>query len=813
MSDIQQEIRHAARQLRLHPGFTVAAVLCIALGIGANTATFSIADAFLFKTADVSAPDQLVRLYINWSSGLKHASFSYPDYADLRDDNDVFTGLVAEAIRPFHLSTGERNEKIWGSIVSGNYFSELGIKLAKGRGFLPEEDQTPGTHPVAVLSYGLWQSRFAAADDIIGKEILINNHKVTVVGITKEGFLGTNSGIGTAIWVPMMMQEQLVPGSNLLESRGNHWISPVIGRLKPGVTIEQADASVNRYMAGLIELYPDTNTGTSVAMFVEAESGLHPVVRSGFVGFLTLMFAVVGFILLLACANVAGLLVARLASRYKEIGVRLALGASRGQLVRQLFAESLLLCLLGGVCGLGIGLLLIRLVGSFTPPSEFPLALNLSLDLRVLTFTLLASLVTGVLFGLAPAYTTARQELALALREGASSLGGQSSKLRKLLVIGQVALSLMLLVGAGLAVRSLDSTRKLDLGCNPDNMLVASIDLGLQGYDEAQGRQLKQSLREQVGRLPGVEAASWANVIPLNFTSQQTSAIPEGFVIPEGQNEPSIDFNIVDEGYFQAMGIPILRGRAITEQDDTEAPPVLVINQAFADRFWPGEDPIGKLVRRGDQDHEVVGLVKTGKYFSIGEDPKPYMYRSGHRDYRGALVLHVRTEGDPSGYFSSVRSQVRGLDLTLPVSELRTMSSAMDMALLPSRMAAGVVSAFALLALLLAAIGLYGVIAYSVSRSTREIGIRIAIGARSFDVQWLVLRRGMLLTVVGLATGLIGGLLLTNMMARVLYGVSAVDPLAYLSGIILLTLVAFVAILLPAHRATRISPVVALREE
>ena len=444
-----RDIRYGFRQLRQNPGFAVAAVLCISLGIGANSATFSIADALLFRTADVKEPERLVRLYISWASGLKYGSFSYPDYVDVRDKSDVFEGLVAEAIRPFHLSTGEQNERVWGSIVSGNYFSELGVDVALGRGFLPEEDQTPGAHAVAVLSHGLWQRRFGAAPDIIGKNIVLNSHPFTIVGVTKEGFLGTMSGIGTGLWVPLMMQQQLIPGSNLLESRGSHWMNPIIGRLKPGVTPEQARASTNTLLAHLAEEYPDSNTGTSVALFREAESGLHPIMRSGFAGFMALMFGVVGLILLLACANVAGLLLARFATRRKEISLRLAIGANRGQLIRQLFSESLVLALVAGGCGLLLGIGLTRLVGSFRPPADFPLEIQLDPDIRVLGFTFVATLLTGVFFGLAPAISATRQDLVSSLKESASAMGGRSSRFRQALVVGQVALSLILLLGAG----------------------------------------------------------------------------------------------------------------------------------------------------------------------------------------------------------------------------------------------------------------------------------------------------------------------------------------------------------------------------
>lgn len=813
MHDLLKDIRYAVRKLKSNPGFAIAAILCVALGIGANTATFSIADAILFKSTNVEDPESIVRLFVNWSSGLKHASFSYPDYADLRDRNDVFDGLVAETIRPFHLSTGESNERVWGSVVSGNYFSVLGIDLALGRGFAPEEDQTPGTHPVVVLSHGLWQSRFGGARDIIGRDIFLNSREFTVIGITEEGFLGTNAGLATALWAPIMMLEQLWPGANRLEQRGNHWINPVIGRLKPGVSMEQALAASNAVMAQLTEEFPDSNEGKTLEAFSDSKSSLHPMVRDGFKGFMLLVFVVVGFILVLACANVAGLLLARFAAREKEIGIRLAVGVGRARLVRQLFAESLVLSFIAGAIGLALAYFLVRFVGSFSPPSDFPFSIDMGINLRILGFTFLATLFTGVLFGLAPALTAARQDFMRSLREGTSSAGGRVSKMRQVLVVGQLALSLMLLVGAGLATRGLDNARKLDLGFNPENQFVASLDLALQGYEEADGIEFRRALRRRLEAWPDVVAVGFADVIPLNLASQQNGAVPDGFVVPEGESSPSIDYNTVDHGYFDAIGVPILRGRAFTEQDDTESGPVLIINQAFADRYWPGEDPIGKRVRTRGDDHTVVGLVPTGKYFSIGEDPKPYMYYCVHQIYRGTSVLHVRTRSNPSQHFGALRSEVRQLDSTLPVSDLKTMHAALGLALLPARMAAGVVTAFAVLALLLASVGLYGVIAYSVGQRTREFGIRMALGAQTGDVLQLVLRRASKVTVIGLGVGLALGIALAKLMTTVLYGVSALDAMAYLTAIVALAAVAFSATLLPARRASRVSPVVALKNE
>lgn len=812
MKDLVRDLRYGLRQLWKSPVLTLAAVLCIALGIGANSATFSIANAILWRQSMVREPDRLVRIFVTWSSGLKYGSFSYPDYLDVRDKNDVFAGLVANSIMPFHLTAGDRNERVWGAVVSGNYFSELGLNPELGRNFLPEEDSTPGGHPVAVISDGLWQRRFGADRSVIGRTVLLNARPYTIIGVAPRGFYGTNTGLGQEIWVPITMTGQLGDARRSLTSRGNHWIQPIIGRLKPGVTIEQASASVNNLVAHLAEEYPNTNKGTSAQLLWDADSSLHPMVRDGFVKFMRLMFGVVGVILLLSCTNVAGLLLARSSSRRKEIGIRMALGADRPRLIRQLLAESVLLSLFAGGVGLLLAGWLTRLVQSFSPPSDLPIRLEIGLDWSLLAFTFAVTVVTGVLFGLTPALSTTKTDLVTVLKEGNPVQLAGASRLRRILVAGQVALSLALLIAASLVVRSLQNARNLDPGFNPDNQLVGTLDLGLQQYDEAKGRQFIRTLRDRLKNLPGVQAVGFADNLPLNLSSSQTSARPEGYTPPRNANDPSIDFATVDYGYFAAMAIPVLRGRGFSETDNIDAPRVIVINETFAQSFWPGQDPIGKHVRTGGRDQLVIGVVKNGKYFSLGEDPKAFLYFPLEQNHRASVFFHVRTTVDPEGFLQAVRKEVLSLDDKLPLTDLRTMNAALGFALLPARMAAGVVSVFALLALLLAAVGLYGVIAYSVSQSTRDIGIRMALGAQAGDVLKLVVRGGMILTSIGLAIGLGVGLILTRLMKGLLYGISPLDPLSYIAAIMILAVVALLAVFLPARRATRVDPLAALRE-
>ncbi|MBZ5496079.1 MAG: ABC transporter permease [Acidobacteriia bacterium] len=812
MKDLIQDLRYGWRQLWQSPGLTLAAVLCIALGIGANSATFSIANAVLWRKPMVGEPDRLVRIFVTWSSGLKYGSFSYPDYVDVRDRNDVFTGLVANSIMPFHLTAGDRNERIWGAVVSGNYFSELGLEPILGRAFLPEEDGMPGGRPVAVISDGLWQRRFGADRAVIGRTVLLNARPYTIIGVAPRGFYGTNTGLGQEIWVPITMVGQMGDERRALTSRGNRWIQSIIGRLKPGITIEQASASVNSLMVHLSEEYPNTNKGTSAQLLWDADASLHPEVRDGFVRFMRLMFGVVGVILLLSCTNVAGLLLARSASRRKEIGIRMALGANRLRLIRQLLSESVLLSLLAGGVGLLLGVWLIGLVRSFSPPSDLPIRLDIGLDGSVLAFTFVVTVVTGVLFGSTPALSTTKTDLVTVLKEGSPVQLAGASRLRRILVAGQVALSLALLIAASLVVRSLQNARNLDPGFNPEHQVVAALDLGLQQYDEAKGRQFIRSLRDRLRSLPGVEAVGFADNLPLSLSSSQTGARPEGYTPPPSANDPLIDYATVDYGYFAAMGIPVLRGRGFSETDNVSAPPVIVINETFAQRFWPGQDPIGKHVRTGRKDQLVIGVVKNGKYFSLGEEPKAFLYLPLEQNHRASVFLHVRTAVDPDGFLQTVRKEVQSLDDKLPLADLKTMHAAMGFALLPARMAAGVVSAFAFLALFLAAVGLYGVMAYSVSQSIRDIGIRMALGAQAGDVLKLILGGGMTLTSIGLGIGLVVGFFLTGLMKGLLYGISPTDPLSYGSAIAVLAMVALLAVLLPARRATRVDPMVALRE-
>lgn len=816
MSRLLQDLRLSLRQLRRYPGFTLAALLCLGLGIGANSATFSFAWSMLFDRFDLEQPERLARIFVTQTEGGRYGPFSYLDYTDLRQrSGDVFVDIAAEAPTPLHLAGSDGStSRVWGSIVSGNYFDLLGVPMAAGRGFLPEEDRTRDSHPVAVISHQLWQRQFGGDPQIIGQTVSLNNHTFSIVGRTPEGFSGANAGLVVDLWVPLMMQAAVIPQRQWLDDRNTHWLRFVIARLRPGVSLAQAQARCDAVMRDLVATYPDSHLGKGLAVYSEAKAGLHPSVRGAFVGFLTLMFGVVGFVLLLACANVAGLYLARSAARSKEIAIRLALGASRGKLIRQLLTESTVLALLAGVVGLAIAAVLIRLVLAYQPDLDSPLTVAVQLDWRIVAFSFAAALLTSLLFGLAPALQSSRPDLVSSLKDGAALLGGKTSRLRKVLVIGQICLSLILLIGAGMVLRSLGNARHIDVGFTPEKAVVAAVNLNLQGYDEEAGKNFFRLLKSRVAALPGVQKVGLGQLVPLTpGVQQRVLTLPAGYQIAAGSLGPSLDYNRVGVDYFEAMEIEVLAGRAFEQSDAESGRMVMVVNRTFADRYWPERDPIGRQVSVLDRQHDVVGVVEDGKYGSLGESPQPYFYLLSDQHYNGSMHLHVRTTGDPVQLLEAVRREVRALDQTLPVYNLRTLEDHLGYILLPSKLAANLVSAFALLALFLASVGLYAVIAYWVSQGARDIAIRMAVGARSADVLALVLKQGLYLAAIGIAVGLLVGFLLSKGAASLLYGVSATQPLTYLVAGLLLILVALAATFIPARRATRVDPNRVLRAQ
>jgi predicted permease len=823
METLWQDLRYGARMLLKTPGFTALAALSLALGIGANTAIFSLVDKALIRKLPVEEPERLFVVNASRGPGVSTTS-NYPDFVDYRDRNEVFEGLVCYYQRALTLSERGQAERIQGMIVSGNYFTALRVRPAPGRGFLPEEDKTPGAHPVVVLSYGLWQRRFGADPGLMGKVVNVNGYPFTVVGIAPPEFTGTIASSPPDVYVPIMMLGQVLPSSNpdLLfgpRSRSSGWLQ-VLGRLKPGVSREQAAAAMTTLGSQVARAHPNADGSLRVEpkFLIEDGSRGHTNLLRDIRFPLQMLMATVGLILLIACANVANLLLARAGARRKEIAVRLAVGASRGRLIRQLLTESMLLATLGGGAGLAMASSISGLIVSFTPPNTFStLTLDNRLDWRVLGFTLVNSLLTGILFGLAPAVRASRPDLVSALKDESTLLGNRVRRLslRNLLVVGQVALSLMVLVGAGLCVRSLQNLQAIDVGFDPAKVLVMSVDVSLSGYSKERGLQFYSELLERIQRLRGVEAVSLATQVALGDGFGGTMRA-EGYA-PKAGEDLSSDFNQIGPDYFRTMKIPLLDGREFSPSDTTTAPPVAIINEEAARRFWPGQSPVGRRVivgRAPDESvREIVGVVKDSKYRRLTEELRPAVFTPFLQRYRGDMSLHVRTTGEPGAMIAAVRSEVQALDTNLPVYNIRTLEEQKNSSLYTSRMAATLLSVFGLLALGLAAVGLYGVMAYAVNRRTREIGIRMALGAQSRDVLRQALVEGMTVVIIGLALGLGGAVAAMRLVKSFLYDVTATDPLSFVGAALLLAGVALLANYLPARRAARTDPLVALRCE
>lgn len=808
-----QNFRYAIRLLRKSPGFTLIAVLSLALGIGANTAIFSLLNTVLLRSLPVEKPQQLVAVNVTMNKGTEYVVSSYPNYQDLRDRNDVLAGLIAYRPTALSLSVEGKNERTFGYLATGNYFDVLGVKAAQGRMFTQDDDRAPGAHPVVVMSHGFWQGRFGGDPHIVGKTVILNGHTFTVIGVAPAGFYGTEIMFAPSFWATMMMQRQIEPGSNFLDNRGDGRLM-LLARLKDGVTKEQGQASLGNLLNQLAAEHPTINEGRGVQL--NPPGLISPQFRTPIVGFASVLMGIVGLVLLIACTNLANLLLARATGRRKEMAVRLALGASRGQVIRQLLSESVVLALLGGVVGVLFAWWINELVAAFKPPVDFALRIDLGIDWRVMSFALGLSVVTGIVFGALPALQASRPDLVPALKDEGSLAGYRRSRLRNLLVIAQVALSLVLLICAGLIVRSLQQAQSLNPGFNPRNAVMLSFDLGLQGYDKARGQAFHQQALERVRALPGVEAASLADWLPLTLTESSTSVYVEGKTPPNFGSLPSTIYTRVSTDYFRALGIPLATGREFTMQEREESSRVVIVNEAFARRFWPGENAIGQQFKFGGADGpawQIVGVAKDGKYVSLGERPRLVVYQPLLRNYSSLVNLVVRTSANDASTLTMVRQAVQGIDPTLPLYNVKTMQEHLSLPLFPARIAATVLGSFGVLALLLAAIGIYGVMSYSVAQRTREVGIRMALGASTRDVLAMIVRQGMTVALIGVGLGLVGAFAVTRLLADLLFGVSATDPLTFGVIVVVLSGVALFACLVPARRATKVDPMIALRYE
>ncbi|HEX5600988.1 MAG TPA: ABC transporter permease [Pyrinomonadaceae bacterium] len=820
MENLIKDIRYGVRMLMKNPGVTLVAVITLALGIGANTAIFSGVSAFLMKPLSVPNAAELIRpLEVSEDRGLRD-EFSYPDFLDYREQSTSFAGLAAEDMIQAAVDTENQNDVVWGQVVSANYFDVLQVKPILGRGFLPGEDKTAGANHVVVLSHSFWQRRVAADRSIVGKTVQLNDHPYEVIGVAPDYFVGTKFALALDFWTPISMAEELRRDPGLLAERDSHWMN-VIGRLKPGVSVEQASAEFDTVAARLNQAYPDMRAATTKGQVLIETDGRWEDMGTVFKSASAIAMAIVGLILLIACANVANLMLARAAGRRKEIGIRLALGANRARLVRQLLTESMLLSIVGGGLGLLLAFWVTKLMEGFIPVLEYNIVSNFfALDSRALAFTLIVSLGTGLIFGLAPAWHSSNPELVPVLKGGAESARSKKRRglgLRNVLVVAQVALSLVVLVCGGLFIKSFRKAQTMDPGFDNANGLIVSLSPTLIGYEDDQSRQFYKQVLERVSHVPGVDAVSYARTLPLGDSSNSNGPIlKEGETLAKGSAGRVIMTNVISPGYFKTMQIPIVDGRDFDDRDQPKTQRVVIVNQQMAEILWPGERAVGKRMTIGVDSkdlYEVVGVVRTGKYRTLAEDPKPFYYYAMGQRRPAPTAMVMRASVDPRSLVGAIRSEVQAIDRRVPLSGVKTMDEHKTYALWAPNMAASFSVAFAVVAILLSAVGLYSVMAYVVSQRTREVGIRMALGANRGDVMKMITRQGMRLAAVGVGIGLVLSLALAQVLSSLLIGVSGYDVMTFVLVPVLLSTVALVACYLPARRATKVDPLVALRYE
>jgi predicted permease len=824
MGTFAQDIRYAFRIILKNPGFSAVAVLSLALGIGANTTIFTVVNAILLNPLPVKDIATLVELdTIDSKTKVTAANaaklgMSYKNYEDYARVNEVFTGLTAVSGGALTWTGAGEPKQLNGVLVSANYFDVLGVQPQAGRFFYPDEDKKPGGNNVAVLSYGLWNNKFGADPNIIGKPLALNATSYTIVGVAPRGFKGTFTlGPAEVVWIPTSMYGQALSGFLKDNFNDRRFLNlAVYGRLKPGVSSGQAEASLKTIARHLESEFPKDNNGRSVAVtpLADAALGANNFEQLNTAG--GLMMAIVGLVLLIACANLANLLLAQAARREKEIALRAALGANPGRLMRQMLTESLVLAGIAGVLGLAIAYAGRTVLWSFRPPFIERTDIDLSLDWRVLLFTASVSLFTAVIVALAPAIKSATPNLVETLNLGgrSGSVGWKQSPLRSMLVVSEIALALVALIGAGLFIRSMQYAQRIELGFESEKLFMMAFDLGATGYNQGQAEQFFRAAVERAKTTPGVEAATIASNFPIGGGLART-------VFPEGQDETTgyrgtlTTLDDVTPSYFEALRIPLLRGRVFDENDRSSTAKVAVINEAMVKQFWPDQDALGKRFHFfGEPDLRlVVGVVKDTVVLQIGETPQPMAYLPITQDFSPAVTIQVRTAGPPEAVIGGVRAQIQELVPTMAITNVQTVREIVDQGLWAPRAGAGLLTVFGALALILAAVGVYGVLSYAVSQQTREIGIRMSLGAQRQQVMRLVIAQGMKLALAGLAIGLIAAFLLTRVLTTLLFGVSAHDPATFVLVPLGLLAVSVLACYVPARRAIGVDPIVALRYE
>jgi predicted permease len=826
MQTLWQDLRYGARVLRKQPGFTFIAALTLALGVGVNTAIFSAVSSLLLRPSPYAEPEKLAIVFTGGKQQPRiYDDFSYLNYLDYRDRNQSFTGLIAYRMTSAAISntsggSDDRAEVVWGETVSGNYFDVLGAPPSLGRGFRLEEDRTPNTHPVVVLGHSLWRRRFNADPDIVGRSVYLNGRPFTVIGVAPERFIGTKFPLRMEFWVPLMMRSQVTSSDEWRTDRANNPFG-LMGRLKPGVTIAQAEADLSLIAQELEKSYPQANEGTKVQVVTEREGRVNdafPVMRLSSL----MALAVVGLVLLIACANVANLMLARGAERSREIGIRLSLGAGRGRIVRQMLTESMLLSLMGGVLGLLLAYWSADLLNATIPPMPYLIDLNFAPDRLTLFWATVVSLLTSVIFGLAPALSASRINLVAVVKgAGGSSLGAGRLSMRNLLVVAQIAVSVVVLVCAGLFLRSLRNVQTADLGFNIENLVSMQLDPELLGYKAEEGKRFYAELARRAASLPGVDSATVAHLVPLSDSGWSTGPlIKEGEAPPAPNQGLYVNYSSIGVRYFETMGTRLLLGRDFSEHDGAGAPQVVIINLELARRLHgSAENAMGKRFHLADASSppfEIIGVAENGKYRTLYEDPRPYMFLAHQQRYyvsQSTLMARAQSSGALQSVAEGIRREAQRLDPRLPVFDLKMAKQHMSWAYWAPQLGAGLSLVAGLLALALATMGLYGVMSFAVSRRTKEVGIRMALGAQPRDALRLIVRQGMLLVVIGLACGLVAALALGRVLAGLLLGVGGSDPLTFAGVIALLALTALIACLIPARRAAKVDPMIALRCE
>jgi predicted permease len=826
-----QDITFALRTFAKAPLFVAVAVLSIAFGVGANTAIFSLTDQVLVRTLPVIQPEQLTLFSAvgrHYGSNMGWNRISYPMYQDFRDHNTVFSGMFCFRETDLSLNYAGRTERISGELVSGNYFPVLGVKAAAGRIFTAADDRFQNSHPLAVLSYGFWQSRFAGNYAVIGSKLYLNGHPFTVIGVSPPDFAGTDPGYAPQVRIPIMMAPQVTFYLDLNDRR-SRWVT-AFGRLNPGVTIEHAKAAIQPFFHQILSMEVQQKDFAKASPYMKQEflrmsMDLQPAskgrsqLRRQFEKPLLVLMATVGLVLLIAAANVANLLIARATGRRKEIAIRLALGSGRRRILSQLLVESLMLSLAGGLAGLALAFWTDHLLISFLPPSSVPMTISAIPDWRVLCFNFSLSVITGIVFGLVPARQSMRTDLAPTLKDEAGAvMGGTSSAIRKLLVIAQISLSLLLLIGAGLFIRSLQKLKDLDPGFRTTNLLAFKVDPTLNGYKPERTKDLYQRLKQSLETLPGVDNAGLAVMAVIDGDEWDQWVTIDSYA-PKTGELPDPHMNFISPDYFKTLGIPLLTGRDFRLTDTLTAPKVCIVNETFAKKYFKTVNAEGHMIGMGidpgtKTDITVIGVVRDTKYESMRDEIPPEVFRPYQQlDFATGIVAYVRTAHNPDDVFSTIRRRVHNLDANMPIFDMITLEKQVDDSLVTERLIATLSSSFGFLATALASIGLYGVMAFTVARRTREIGIRMAIGAEGGDVLWMVLREVLVLLGIGMAIALPTALILTRYIRSQLYGIQPVDPASIIAAMVVIAGVALLAGYIPARRAARIDPMRALRYE